>query len=154
MNFARSLGARVVALVCNQGSEMADLADVTICAVVGPEVVSGSTRLKAGTATKLILNSITTAAMIRMGKTYGNLMVDLRATNTKLIARSRRLVRLLTGVDEATADRLLQEAEGRVKIAIIMHHRQTDASMAQQLLELEGGHLRQVIGDVKTYDNT
>jgi N-acetylmuramic acid 6-phosphate etherase len=148
MNYARSQGAKVVALVCNEGSEMAELADVVICAVVGPEVVSGSTRLKAGTATKLILNSLTTAAMIRIGKTYGNLMVDLRATNTKLIARSRRLVRWLTGVDEATADRLLQEAGGRVKIAIVMHHRQTDAHMAQQLLDLESGHLRAVIGDV------
>lgn len=148
LNYARSQGAKVVALVCNEGSEMAELADVVICAVVGPEVISGSTRLKAGTATKLILNSLTTAAMIRIGKTYGNLMVDLRATNTKLIARSRRLVRWLTGVDEATADRLLQEAGGRVKIAIVMHHRQTDATMAQQLLDLESGHLRAVIGDV------
>ncbi len=151
MQYARSVGAQVVALVCNEGSEMAELADVVICAIVGPEVVSGSTRLKAGTATKLILNSITTAAMIRIGKTFGNLMVDLRATNTKLIARSRRLVRLLTGVDEQTADKLLTEADGRVKVAIIMHHRQTDAAMATQLLELEGGHLRKVIGDVSLH---
>ena len=152
MNYAREVGATVVALVCNEGSEMAALADVVICAVVGPEIVSGSTRLKAGTATKLILNSITTAAMIRIGKTYGNLMVDLRASNIKLVARSRRLVRWLTGVDEATADQLLSQADGRVKIAIIMHHRQTDAAMAQQLLELEGGHLRKVIGDVPVHD--
>ena len=152
MKYARGVGAKVVALVCNAGSEMAELADVTICAVVGPEVVSGSTRLKAGTATKLILNSITTAAMIRIGKTFGNLMVDLRASNTKLVARSRRLIRLLTGVDEATADRLLTQADGRVKVAIVMHHRQADAPMAQQLLELEGGHLRQVIGDVPVHD--
>lgn len=152
MNYAREVGATVVALVCNEGSEMATLADVVLCAVVGPEVVSGSTRLKAGTATKLILNSITTAAMIRIGKTYGNLMVDLRASNIKLIARSRRLVRWLTGVDEATADQLLRQADGRVKIAIIMHHRQTDAAMAEQLLELEGGHLRKVIGDVPVHD--
>lgn len=152
MNYAREVGATVVALVCNEGSEMATLADVVLCAVVGPEVVSGSTRLKAGTATKLILNSITTAAMIRIGKTYGNLMVDLRASNIKLIARSRRLVRWLTGVDEATADQLLKQADGRVKIAIIMHHRQTDAAMAEQLLELEGGHLRKVIGDVPVHD--
>lgn len=154
MNHARSVGASVVALVCNQGSEMADLADVVICAVVGPEVVSGSTRLKAGTATKLILNSITTAAMVRIGKTFGNLMVDLRATNTKLIARSRRLVRLLTGVDEATADHLLTQADGKVKIAIVMHHRQTDAAMAAELLKLEGGHLRKVIGDVAVHELT
>lgn len=152
MKFASDVGAKVVALVCNQGSEMADLADVVICAVVGPEVVSGSTRLKAGTATKLILNSITTAAMIRIGKTYGNLMVDVRATNTKLVARSRRLVRWLTGVDETTADRLLAAADGRVKIAIVMHHRQTDAGSAQQLLEQHGGHLRKVIGDVSVHE--
>ena len=152
MSYAREVGATVVALVCNEGSEMAALANVVICAVVGPEVVSGSTRLKSGTATKLILNSITTAAMIRIGKTYGNLMVDLRASNIKLIARSRRLVRWLTGVDEAAADELLKQADGRVKIAIIMHHRQTDAAMAEQLLELEGGHLRKVIGDVPVHD--
>lgn len=154
MKYARGVGASVVALVCNQGSEMADLADVVLCAVVGPEIVSGSTRLKAGTATKLILNSITTAAMIRIGKTYGNLMVDLRASNTKLVARSRRLIRWLTGIDETAADRLLTEADGRVKIAIIMHHRQCDANMAEQLLALEAGHLRKVIGDVPIHPLT
>ncbi|MCC6511627.1 MAG: N-acetylmuramic acid 6-phosphate etherase [Pirellulaceae bacterium] len=148
MSYARSVGAHTVAVVCNAGSEMEALCDVVICAIVGPEIVSGSTRLKAGTATKLILNSITTAAMIRIGKTYGNLMVDVRATNKKLIARSRRLVRMLTGLSDAAADELLARADGIVKVAIVMHHRQTDAHMATQLLELEGGHLRKVIGDV------
>ncbi len=148
LKYARSVGAKTVSLVCNEGSEMESLGDVVICAVVGPEIVSGSTRLKAGTATKLILNSITTAAMIRIGKTYGNLMVDLRATNIKLVARSRRLVRILTGLDEQQAEQLLAQAGGSVKTAIVMHHRQVDATMANELLELEGGHLRMVIGDV------
>jgi len=136
-------------LVCNRGSSLERCCDVVICAVVGPELVSGSTRLKAGTATKLILNSITTAAMIRLGKTYGNLMVDLRATNSKLIARSRRLVRLLTGLADTPASALLESARGSVKTAVVMHHRQVDATQAEDLLRAAGGHLRQVIGDVE-----
>lgn len=152
LEYARRIGAQTVGLVCNAGSELEPLCDVVICAVVGSEIVSGSTRLKAGTATKLILNSITTAAMIRLGKTYGNLMVDVRATNIKLQARSRRLVRWLTGLGDVAADTLLMRAAGQVKVAIVMHHRQTDAQMAQQLLELEGGHLRRVIGDVELHE--
>ena len=147
LQYARSVGARAIGLACNRGSALEPLCEIVITAVVGPEIVSGSTRLKAGTATKLILNSITTAAMVRIGKTYGNLMVDLRATNSKLVARSRRLVRLLTGIDEAAADELLQRADGRVKIAIVMHLRKIDAEAAEALLDNAGGHLRTVIGD-------
>lgn len=146
LSYARSVGARTVGLVCNQGSLLEPLSDVLICAVVGPEIISGSTRMKAGTATKLILNSITTAAMVRIGKTYGNLMVDLRATNTKLVARSRRLVQLLTGLEDRSADELLDRASGRVKIAIVMHHRSVDARLAEQLLASASGHLAKVVG--------
>ena len=152
--YARQISATTVGVVCNEGSEIEPLCDVLICAVVGSEIVSGSTRLKAGTATKLILNSITTAAMIRFGKTYGNLMVDLRATNKKLIARSRRLVRLLTGLSEAEATQLLDGADGIVKVALVMHHRQVDRIAAEELLRAAGGHLRKVIGDVPLVDLT
>lgn len=148
LGYARRVGASTVGLVCNAGSELEPLCDVVICAIVGSEIISGSTRLKAGTATKLILNSITTAAMIRLGKTYGNLMVDVRATNTKLVARSRRLVRWLTGLEESQAERLLEQAGGSVKTAIAMHHRKVDAPTAEQMLKTAGGHLRKVIGDV------
>lgn len=148
LTYAREIDATTIGVVCNEGSEIEPLCDVLICAVVGSEIVSGSTRLKAGTATKLILNSITTAAMIRFGKTYGNLMVDMRATNQKLIARSRRLVRLLTGLSEADASGLLDAAGGTVKVAIVMHHRSVDRTAAEELLHSAGGHLRKVIGDV------
>lgn len=148
LGYARRVGASTVGLVCNAESELEPLCDVVICAVVGSEIISGSTRLKAGTATKLILNSITTAAMIRLGKTYGNLMVDVRATNSKLVARSRRLVRWLTGLEESQAEQLLERAGGSVKTAIAMHHRKVDAPTAEQMLKTAGGHLRKVIGDV------
>jgi len=97
---ARSVGAYAIGFACNDNSELEPLADLMIVPRVGPEIVTGSTRLKAGTATKMVLNMLTTGAMIRIGKTYGNLMVDLRATNTKLVARTRRIVALLTGVAE------------------------------------------------------
>jgi N-acetylmuramic acid 6-phosphate etherase len=100
---ARGIGCPTVGLACNDGSELEAVSDIMICPVVGPEIVSGSTRMKAGTATKLILNSLTTATMIRLGKTYGNLMVDLRATNTKLKERSRRIVGMLTNLEDEQA---------------------------------------------------
>lgn len=112
---ARSVGAAVIGLACNDGSELQATVELMICPVVGPEILSGSTRLKAGTATKLVLNMLTTGAMIRLGKTYGNLMVDLRATNVKLRARTNRIVRMLTGLDEAAATSLLETAGGELK---------------------------------------
>src|SRR2546429_9641977 len=97
---------------------MAAAADLSIVPVVGPEVLSGSTRLKAGTATKLVLNTLSTGAMVRLGKTFGNLMVDLRATNSKLRARTNRIVRQLTGLDRDRADALLQQCGGELKTAL------------------------------------
>ena len=96
------------------------MSQLTITPIVGPEVVSGSTRLKAGTATKLVLNTLTTAAMVRLGKTYGNLMVDLRATNQKLRLRSNRIVRELTGLDEPQAQQLLDRCDGEVKTSVVV----------------------------------
>lgn len=143
--YAREMGCVTVGLSCNESSKLEAVSDIMIVPVVGPEIVSGSTRMKAGTATKLVLNSITTAAMIRLGKTYGNLMVDLRATNTKLRARSVRIVGMLASVDESAAQSLLDQCDGEVKVAIVMHHRGVSADEARQLLERVGGQLRGAI---------
>ncbi len=110
--YARSLGAATIGLACNRGTELTAACDLMIAPVVGPEVISGSTRMKAGTATKLVLNTLTTGAMILLGKTYGNLMVDLRATNSKLVSRTRRIVAELTGLSEASAESLLAQCGG------------------------------------------
>src|SRR5207248_5870759 len=104
--YARRLGAFTIGFACNADAELIPTVDLAIVPVVGPEVLSGSTRLKAGTATKLVLNTITTGSMVRLGKTFGNLMVDLKATNTKLKARAKRIVRTLTGLDAASAEEL------------------------------------------------
>src|SRR5947199_4089490 len=116
-HYARSIGATTIGLVCNTESELDPHVDLMIRPVVGPEVLSGSTRLKAGTATKLILNMLSTGAMVRLGKCYGNLMVDLRASNSKLRARTNRIVRILTGVDSDAADELLRRCDGELKTA-------------------------------------
>lgn len=144
--WARKMGATTVGLVCNSPSDIDAWADILIAPIVGPEIISGSTRMKAGTATKMVLNMLSTGAMIRIGKTYGNLMVDLKATNSKLIIRSRRIVGRLTGLDESAAAKLIDNAGGEVKTAIVMHHRKVPADQARGLLAEVGGHLRKVIG--------
>ncbi len=153
LRFARMLGCATLGHTCNAASAMESECDILITTVVGPEVVSGSTRMKSGTATKMVLNTLTTATMVRLGKTYGNLMVDLRATNTKLVLRSQRLVARLTGLDADQATKLLSEANGEVKSAVVMHHRQVDRASAQELLAQAGGQLRAVIGDVSIQSN-
>jgi N-acetylmuramic acid 6-phosphate etherase len=127
-------------------AELLSIVDVAILPIVGPEVVTGSTRLKAGTATKLVLNMITTGAMIRLGKTYGNLMVDLRATNTKLRARSERMMVEICGVTRADARRLLDAADGRVKTAIVMQALGVEREDAERRLDAAGGVVRRVVG--------
>jgi len=144
--YAASLGASVIGVACNSGSELEPLVQLMICPVVGPEVLSGSTRLKAGTATKLVLNMLTTGAMVRLGKTYGNLMVDLRATNVKLRARTNRIVRLMTGLDEAAAASLLNAADGELKTALVMQHNGEDAAAARSRLQDAGGVVSQALG--------
>jgi N-acetylmuramic acid 6-phosphate etherase len=121
--------------------------DVTMLAIVGPEVVTGSTRMKAGTATKLILNTITTGAMIRLGKTYGNLMVDLRATNNKLVDRSQRIVMEVCGVSRDEAKQLLERADKSVKTAIVMQKRNVSREAAERLLSENGGVIRRITKD-------
>jgi N-acetylmuramic acid 6-phosphate etherase len=117
--YARRIGALTIGVACNPGSELAAAVEIAIVPVVGPEILSGSTRLKAGTATKLVLNTLTTGAMIRLGKTFGNLMVDLKASNAKLKVRANRIVRTIAKLDEPTAAELLLRSNGEVKTAIV-----------------------------------
>jgi N-acetylmuramic acid 6-phosphate etherase len=145
---AKEIGARTALVACSPPpADTLAQADMAIVAITGPEVVTGSTRMKAGTATKLILNTITTGAMIRLGKTYGNLMVDLRATNLKLKDRSERIVMEVCGVDRAEARRLLEAADKRVKIAIVMSKLGVDRAAAEAALEVTGGVIRRVVRD-------
>ncbi|MFJ6570080.1 N-acetylmuramic acid 6-phosphate etherase [Streptomyces sp. NPDC091292] len=138
-------GALTVGLSCNADSALAAAADHGIEVVVGPELLTGSTRLKAGTAQKLVLNMLSTITMIRLGKTYGNLMVDVRASNDKLRARSRRIVSLATDADDATIDAALTEADGEVKNAILIVLTGADAKTATDLLTKANGHLRKAL---------
>jgi N-acetylmuramic acid 6-phosphate etherase len=148
LEHAKSLGARTAIVACSPppASTLA-AADIAIVAITGPEVVTGSTRLKAGTATKLILNMITTGAMIRLGKTFGNLMVDLRATNDKLTDRSQRIVAEVCDVDRDTARTLLADAGGSVKLAIVMHALGVSREEAERRLDAAGGVIRRVVPD-------
>ena len=138
---ARRRGAGTIFFTCAPEARKFTKADVVINPVVGPEVVTGSTRMKAGTATKLVLNALTTAAMVRLGKVYGNLMVDLRATNSKLRDRSERIVMAAAGVSRPRAARLLRRAGGRAKLAILMYLGGLDARRAQALLRRADGSL-------------
>ena len=142
LEYARAVGAKTGAIVCNAASPMAQLAEISMELITGPEVLSGSTRLKAGTATKIALNMISTGAMALWGKTYENLMVDVRATNRKLIDRCVRIVMRATGADRPQAETLIQEAGGNLKAAILM--RLTGATLAQALSALEKakGHVK------------
>jgi N-acetylmuramic acid 6-phosphate etherase len=143
---ARARGARTGIIACSPPpDEVLGMVDVAIVPLTGPEVVTGSTRMKAGTATKLVLNTITTGAMIRLGKTWGNLMVDLRATNDKLRDRSERIVMEVCGVPREEARAVLQRAGGSVKTAIVMHKRGVDAREAERLLADAGGIIRRVV---------
>jgi len=131
---ARTLGAATLFITCAPEAVGHIPADIIINPVVGPEMVTGSTRMKAGTATKLVLNPLTTAAMIKLGKVYSHFMVDLRATNEKLVDRSQRIIMTLTGLSRSRAQKLLRQAGGRVKPAIVMHFRRTTLSQAQKIL--------------------
>jgi N-acetylmuramic acid 6-phosphate etherase len=139
---ARAHGSLTIGLSCNAGSPLAAAADHGIEIVVGPELLTGSTRLKAGTAQKLVLNMLSTITMIRLGKTYGNLMVDVRASNDKLRARSHRIVALATGAEDKEIEEALTATDGEVKNAILTILAGVDGPVAARLLEESGGHLR------------
>jgi N-acetylmuramic acid 6-phosphate etherase len=138
-------GAKTVFLSCVQPVANEPMVDVVIRPLTGPEVVTGSTRLKAGTATKLVLNTVSTLAMVRLGKVYGNLMVDLRATNLKLWDRGARIIATVTGLSRDESMELLKRAEGHVKAAIVMHSRGVALDEARRLLDTTGGSLREAI---------
>nr|AKQ04673.1 putative protein, N-acetylmuramic acid 6-phosphate etherase [uncultured Gemmatimonadetes bacterium Rifle_16ft_4_minimus_7] len=145
---AQRVGARTVLLTCSDPPpEVAGACDVTIVVRTGPEVLTGSTRLKAGTATKLVLNTITTAAMIRLGKAYGNLMVDLMAWSEKLKDRGERIVMEACRVDRVRARRAIEEAGGSVKLAVVMVRRGVDRDAARRLLDEAGGLVRRAAGE-------
>lgn len=145
MEYALSLGATVAAVSCNPDSEMSRLAGIAITPVVGPEVITGSSRMKAGTAQKLILNMITTGAMIRSGKVYGNLMADVEATNAKLVERQKRIVMAVTECDRATAEQALAACDGHCKTAIVMILAQLSAGDAKALLAQHQGFIRDAL---------
>jgi N-acetylmuramic acid 6-phosphate etherase len=144
---AVDLGALTVGVVCVEGSELGRLVDHEVAVVVGPEVIAGSTRLKAGTAQKLVLNTISTASMIRLGRTYGNLMVDVVASNAKLRARARNAVALATGAENGDADAALAAAGGDAKVAIVSLLAGIDAAAARARLDAGGGHVRRALAE-------
>jgi N-acetylmuramic acid 6-phosphate etherase len=145
LEYARQTGAYTIGLSCNRDAQIATRCDLSIIPVVGPEIVSGSTRMKAGTATKMVLNMLSTGAMIRLGKTYGNLMVDMRASNSKLADRARRIVRAVTNLSDNESERLLRACDGEVKTAIVSHYTGYSSVEARQLLANSHGHLRKAL---------
>jgi N-acetylmuramic acid 6-phosphate etherase len=147
---AKQLGARTIFFSCVQAFPGEPQADVVIRPLTGPEVLTGSTRLKAGTATKLILNQITTISMVQLGKCYENLMVDLRATNQKLWDRGARIIGMLTGLEREPAMELLKRSDGHVKAAIVMHKLNVSLDDAREKLKAADGHLRRALGITKS----
>ena len=141
----RKIGAATIFITCAPEAVEHIPAEIIINPVVGPEVVTGSTRMKAGTATKLVLNTLTTGTMIKLGKVYGNLMVDLKATNEKLRDRSLRIVMEITNISRLRAKRLLEDAQGKVKAAIVMHFRHTNLAGALKILDESEQFLRKAI---------
>ena len=144
---ARKTGARIIFVTCDPGTELQTFVDLTIAPGVGAEVIAGSTRLKAGTATKLVLNMLTTGAMVRIGKTYGNLMVDVQTNSEKLKDRARRIVNIVTGLEYDEADRLLKIAQWNVKAAIVMQ--KTGLSYVKAIARLRKAHdsMREALGE-------
>jgi N-acetylmuramic acid 6-phosphate etherase len=146
LKHARAVGAYAIGLSCNHDADLAEHADLPIIPVVGPEVISGSTRLKAGTATKMILNMLTTGSMVLLGKTFGNLMVDLRATSTKLADRAERILMAMTELPQSEARELLSRCGGELKTAIAASLCGVSPVEARARLEQAGGHLRRALG--------
>lgn len=145
VNYAREIGCDTLFITCNPRSAFDLEVDVAICPEVGPEVIMGSTRMKSGTAQKLVLNMLTTASMVRMGKVYENMMVDLQMTSQKLEERSKRIVMIATGVDYKTAAKTLDTADGHVKTALVMILREVDVAEAHRLLKAADGFVRRAI---------
>jgi N-acetylmuramic acid 6-phosphate etherase len=144
---ARKAGAKIIFVTCWPGSELKTFVDLLIAPAVGPEVIAGSTRLKAGTATKMVLNMLTTISMVKTGKTYGNLMVDVRTGSEKLKDRARRIIRIVTDLDYDEADKLLRRARWNVKVAIVMQKSGVSYSEAIKRLRKADQSIREAIGE-------
>jgi N-acetylmuramic acid 6-phosphate etherase len=144
---ARKAGAKIIFITCYPGTELQAYVDLTIAPSVGPEVIAGSTRLKAGTATKMVLNMLTTGAAVRIGKTYGNLMVDVQTTSEKLKDRARRIVTIVTGLDYDESDKLLRRARWNVKAAIVMQKAKLGYAQAVARLRRSDDFVRKAIGE-------
>ena len=143
LEFAKKIQAKSVSISTSKNAEISNIADVSIEAVVGAETVTGSTRMKSGTAQKLILNTISTGIMIKMNKTYSNFMVDIKATNLKLVERATKMVQKLTDLDYDSAKKLfLDDSNKNVKVAIVMHHKQVAKEAAEEILAKNNGSLR------------
>ncbi len=149
---ARAAGAFTLGIVCTTGSELAKDVELPIVLLVGPEILTGSTRLKSGTATKMVLNMLTTGAMVRLGKTYGNLMVDLKASNLKLIDRSKRIVQTVTELPARQAEMLLERCGGEVKTAIVAHLAGLEPDAARERLSSANGRIRAALGPLSTVE--
>lgn len=145
LRYAREVGSHTVAIVNNARSVLADVADIAIELLTGPEVIAGSTRLCAGTAQKIALSTLSTAVMVRLGKTYGPYMVDVRATNEKLRRRALRMVQQITGADETASAAALEATQGRVKPAVVMLLGGCDADEAERMLAATGGRVREAL---------
>ena len=145
LDYAREVGAATIGFSCNADAEQIAHADLNLITVTGPEVLSGSTRMKAGTATKMVLNMLSTGAMVRQGKAWSNLMVDVHATNNKLVLRAQRIVQTVTGCSEAQAEEWLTRCDGEVKTAIAAFVLDLDADEARRRLAAADGHLRKVL---------
>ena len=145
LEYARSLGCLTVALTCNADSETAKIADISIAPVVGPEVISGSTRMKAGTSQKMVLNMISTGVMVKSGKVYGNYMVNVQATNEKLVKRSINMIKAINDLDDAKAKELFYSSGKSVAIATIMAKAKVDRGTAEKTFEDCDGMIREAI---------
>ncbi len=150
LKYAQTLGAGRIALSCNPNAEIANFAEIALLPVVGPEILTGSTRMKSGTAQKMLLNMLSTASMIRVGKTYQNLMVDLKASNLKLVARGTNMIMQITDVDQETAEKALADANNQVKVAILMLLRDLDYQQALSSLEKHQGFLKKALAEASS----
>ena len=149
LEYANEIGAVTVSITCNKDSEVSKVAKISIAPVVGPEVVTGSTRLKSGTAQKLVLNMLSTGAMIKLGKVYGNLMVDVRATNEKLVERAKKIVCEATGVEREKAEDILKEADFDVKLSIFMILSELNKDEAKKILDTNKGYIAEALKSIE-----
>lgn len=149
LEYANEIGAVTVSITCNKDSEVSKVAKISIAPVVGPEVVTGSTRLKSGTAQKLVLNMLSTGAMIKLGKVYGNLMVDVRATNEKLVERAKKIVCEATGVEREKAENILKETDFDVKLSIFMILSELNKDEAKKILDANKGYIAEALKSIE-----